>query len=92
MEDFTNENQLYAHYAKLRAMGAFIDRAIDEQVGVVYDELKNYIETLTCCRDVHFSILDREARFEYALANLKSMVWQKHLDNAGVKNNEGMKK
>lgn len=78
MENLANKNQLEAHYTKLKGIEPFVDKAIDEQIGVVYDEFKNYIEILTCCNSIHHNILDREARFEYALANLKSLVWQKY--------------
>jgi hypothetical protein len=58
-------------------MGSSIDKSIDEQIEIVYDELKSYIEGLTCCNTIHHNILDREARFEHAMSNLKFLVWQK---------------
>ena len=77
MENLARKQTLENHYAQLQGMGAFIDRAIDEQVGIVYDELKSYIEGLVCCDKIHHNILDREARFEHAMSNLKFLVWQK---------------
>ena len=80
MENLARKQNLDNHYAQLKGMGAFIDKAIDEQVGVVYDELKSYIEGLICCDKIHHNILDREARFEHALVNLKFLVGQKMRD------------
>jgi hypothetical protein len=80
MENLARKETLDNHYQQLKGMGAFIDRAIDEQVGVVYDELKSYIEGLVCCDKIHHNILDREARFEHAMTNLKFLVWQKLQD------------
>ena len=77
MENLARKQNLDNHYQQLKGMGAFIDKAIDEQVGVVYDELKSYIEGLVCCDKIHHNILDREARFEHAMTNLKFLVWQK---------------
>ena len=62
---------------QLKGKGEFINEDIDKQVGVVYDELKSYIEGLTCCDKIHHNILIREARFEYAIAKLKNLVWEK---------------
>lgn len=58
--------------------GASIDEDINKQIEMVYDELKSYIEGLTCCDKIHHSILIREARFEHAMSKLKCLVWQKH--------------
>lgn len=80
MENLARKENLDNHYQQLKGMGAFIDRAIDEQIGVVYDELKSYIEGLVCCDKIHHNILDREARFEHAMTNLKFLVWQKLQD------------
>lgn len=80
MENLNRKVNLDNHYQQLKGMGAFIDRAIDEQVGVVYDELKSYIEGLVRCDKIHHNILDREARFEHAMSNLKFLVWQKLQD------------
>jgi hypothetical protein len=80
MENLNRKVNLDNHYQQLKGMGAFIDRAIDEQVGVVYDELKSYIEGLVRCDKIHHNILDREARFEHAMTNLKFLVWQKLQD------------
>ena len=77
MENLARKQTLENHYQQLKGMGAFIDKAIDEQVGVVYDELKSYIEGLICCDKIHHNILDQEARFEHAMSNLKFLVWQK---------------
>ena len=83
MENLTRKETLENHYQQLKGMGAFIDKAIDEQVGVVYDELKSYVEGLVSCDKIHHNILDREARFEHAMSNLKFLVWQKlHDKNA----------
>jgi hypothetical protein len=80
MESLTCKENLDNHYKQLKYLGAFIDKAIDKQVGVVYDELKSYIEGLVCCDKIHHNILDREARFEHAMTNLKFLVWQKLQD------------
>ena len=77
MENLARKQTLDNHYAQLKGKGAFIDDAIDEQVEIVYDELKAYIEGLTCCNKINNGILDREARFEHAMTNLKFLVWQK---------------
>jgi hypothetical protein len=77
MENLGRKVNLDNHYQQLKGMGAFIDKAIDEQVELVYDELKSYIEGLVCCDKIHHNILDREARFEHAMTNLKFLVWQK---------------
>lgn len=53
------------------------NRSIDEQIEMVYDELKSYIECLTCCDTIHHNILIREARFEHAMSDLKYLVWEK---------------
>ena len=83
MENLARKQNLDNHYQQLKGMGAFIDRAIDEQVGVVYDELNSYVDGLVCCDKIHHNILDREARFEHAMSNLKFLVWQKlHDKNA----------
>ena len=86
MENFANKNQLENHYAQLKGMGAFIDRKIEEQIEIVYDEFKSYIEGLCFGGDIKGFILDREARFDYALANLKHLVWQRDRDNYYKKN------
>jgi hypothetical protein len=80
MENLNRKETLDNHYQQLKGMGAFIDKAIDEQVGVVYDELKSYVEGLVCCDKIHHNFLDREARFEHAMSNLKFLVWQKLQD------------
>lgn len=61
----------------LESMSVSIDKDIDEQVGIVYDELKSYIEGLVCCDKIHRNILIREARFEHAMSQLKCLVWKK---------------
>ena len=81
MENFANKQVLENHYECLKGMGAFIDNRIADQIGVVYDELKSYLEGLCFGGEIKGFILDREARFDYALANLKSMVWQRDMDN-----------
>ena len=80
MEKLARKETLENHYQQLQGKGAFIEREIDEQVEIVYDELKSYIEGLTCCNTIHHNILDREARFEHAMSNLKFLVWQKLRD------------
>lgn len=80
MENLARKATLENHYLQLKGKGAFIERAIDEQVGIVYDELKSYIEGLVCNNTIHHNILDREARFEHALTNLKFLAWQKYND------------
>jgi hypothetical protein len=87
MESLAHKETLDNHYQQLKYMGAFIDKVIDKQVGVVYDELKSYIEGLTCCNTIHHNILDREARFEHAMSNLKFLVWQKLHDKHNLNNN-----
>ena len=77
MENLASKETFENHYQQLQGMGSFIEKAIDKQVGIVYDELKSYIEGLTCCDKIHHNILDREARFEHAMSNLKFLVWQK---------------
>ena len=77
MENLARKETFENHYQQLQGMGSFIEKAIDKQVGIVYDELKSYIEGLTCCDKIHYNILDREARFEHAMSNLKFLVWQK---------------
>ena len=81
MENLARKQTLDNHYPQLQGKSAFIDKAIDEQVEIVYDELKAYIEGLTCCNKINNGILDREARFEHAMTNLKFLVWQKFHDN-----------
>lgn len=80
MKNLARKQTLENHYAQLQGKGAFIERAIDEQVEIVYDELKSYIEGLICCDTIHHNILVRESRFEYAMSNLKFLVWQKLRD------------
>lgn len=77
MENLARKETFENHYQQLQGMGAFIEKAIDEQIAIVYDEFKSYIEGLTCCVKIHHNILDREARFEHAMSNLKFLVWQK---------------
>lgn len=81
MENLARKATLDNHYAQLMGKGAFIEKAIDDQVCIVYDELKAYIESLTCSVKINNGILDREARFEHAMTNLKFLVWQKFQDN-----------
>ena len=80
MENLTREQTLENHYAQLKGMGAFINRAIEEQIGIVHAEFENYIDCLTCYDNIHHNILDLEARFEHALVNLKFLVGQKMRD------------
>ena len=67
-------------------MEKFIDRSIDEQVEIVYDELKSYIEGLICCDTIHHNILVRESRFEHAMSKLKFLVWKKLHDKHNLNN------
>ena len=66
------------HYCgQLAALPEDLESVIDDLVCTAFDEFKNYIEGLTCCERIHHGVLDREARFEYAMANLKAAVWEK---------------
>lgn len=85
MENLTREQTLVNHYTQLQGMGAFIDKAIEDQIGIVHAEFENYIDCLTCYDTMHHNILDLEARFEHALVNLKFLVGQKMRDKCKEK-------
>jgi len=76
MENLCDKVNLDNHYTNLDKIEN-IDNAIENQIGCVYDELKSYIECLTCCKNIHHNVIDLEARFDYALANLKFLAWEK---------------
>ena len=80
MEQFKAKQQVEAHYTQLEGMGAFIDDAIDEQVGIYLDEQKRWLECLIYGNG-HYNILDCSARLNQAKANLEWLAWQKIRDN-----------
>ena len=81
MVDLSNREAFAHHYEQLATLPDDLGPIIDDLACVAFDEFKNYIEGLTCCERIHHGILDREARFEYAMANLKAVVWEKFRRN-----------
>ena len=81
MESLSMKKSLDRHYEQLTALSDDLEPIIDDLACVAFNEFKNYIEGLTCCERIHHGILDREARFEYAMANLKAVVWEKFRRN-----------
>lgn len=54
---------------------------IEDSVGMVIDELKGWVESITCSTLPNTGTMMSSARLDYAIGNLKFLSWEKFQRN-----------
>lgn len=77
MEDYTREN-IQATFDKLAALSdKELDDQIDEATTLLFEELRIYVEHMTCNVDINFSHLVYEGRMDWQRKNFNYLCFER---------------